>query len=390
MRFSLKKWGLSLLAIILLAALIVVRLWPDGYYGNADFPHVHDEHCYHPEDGGTLVLDAFVTVPYYRMLGEPDVPLRDYGLDPPQKTIAVNDEVYLGIGGMTIDGYAYYMLTGGRVYIVDADVINELIYQLNAYRIPALWHGEPGNRPALTEISVVGRYTVIRNELDDYAPLGLSRYELVYPFSHVCNDDSVRVKVLSGINAIDLDEIADDVEMTPAHTLKLKAEGFERTIYIGGIAPCGGRYLMLEGDDTVYIDKFGDYGFLEVTPLDLTFGLAFWLYRIDDVDSITVTDNGRLRTLPEDISEMNWRRFFVHVLNFSIAGISDNYGDFTCKVTLNMVDGSVRELRFARQNERQLAVSVDGAEAVFVCNIRDWQQIIEDLDALDAGRMIRE
>jgi len=431
-----RKWGLPLLAVILFAALAIVSLWStdNGNNGGSVVAPTHGPAGHlpgymifiepdlvkavelTPKNGAAFTIysknneffigDDFdpeeisitahyaTTLPYYRMLSDlaPEISLSDYGLDPPELTITINGEITFSIGGMTLDGGAYYMLMDGNIFIVDYEIAEQLLLPLNAYRIRRLWLGEPGDRPALTEISVVERYTIIRNDIDDEAPLGLSRYGLIYPFSFVCNDDAVREKVLSGINAIDLDEIADDVELIPSlcHTLILKAVDFEQTLYIGGVAPNGGRYLMLKGNDTVYIDNFGDYGFLDVTPLDLTYGLAFWLYRIDDVESITVTDNGQIRPLPEDISEINMRRFFVHVLNFSVAGMAEGYGDFNCRVTLNMVDGSVRELRFARQNERQLAVSIDGAEPIFACNIRDWQQIIEDLDALDAGRGIRE
>jgi hypothetical protein len=385
----LQKWGLALLAALLLVTLLIVKLWPDE-----DDIHIHNEFCGHLSDsGGVVSVNKNITIPYYRMINDVSVPLSDYGIN--------SDDSFV-TGNKTLDGNAYYALIDGNLYIIDAFVIEELLTLLDTRYIPDLWHGELGDRPALTEISLLAPlyppsftsvrkgYTIIRNELDDSAPLGLSRFELVYPFSHVCNDDSVRVKVLSGINSMDLDEIADDVQLLPesCHTLKLKAAGFEQTIYIGEAAPCGGRYLMLEGDDTVYIDKLGDYGFLDIMPLDLTFGLPFWLYRIEDVERITVTDDGQLRTLPENISDMSWRRFFAHVLSFTVAGMAADYGDFDNKITLYMNDGSMRELRFARQNERQLAVSVDGKEPIFVCSIRDWQQIIESMDTLDAGRGI--
>ncbi|MCL2080639.1 MAG: DUF4340 domain-containing protein [Oscillospiraceae bacterium] len=429
---------LAALALVLLAALVIVRVWPERDGGRDGYDHVQNHGGYMvymdtslvetvafvPRDGAAFTItakdggfwvgedcdseEAAVTalyasaLPYYRMLDGGEAPLGDYGLDPPELTVTVNGEITFHIGGATLDGNAYYMLMNGNVFTVDWELAEQLLLPLNAYRIRELWPGGPGERPLLTEVSlstpqlwsVYGGYTIIRNELDDDAPPGLSRYELTRPVSFVCNDDAVRTKILNGITAIDYDEIADGMEpLSPAfcHTLRLKAEGFELALYIGGEAPDGGRYIMPEGGDTVYIDKLGDYGFLDVTPLDLTYGLAFWLYRMDDVESITVTDGGRVRAAPEGTSEINMRRFFAHVLNFSVAGMIDgDYGDFDRRITLHMTDGSARELSFARLNERRLAVSVDGAEPVFACNIRDWQQIIEDLDALEAGRGIRE
>lgn len=353
-----------------------------------------------PEELETTVLYASA-LPYYKALGAPDAPLDDFGLETPEMTITIDGEITFSIGGMTLDESAYYALMNGEVYIIDTEYAWQLLLPQDAYRLRELWQGEPGDRPALTEItlglplisSMSGGYSVIRNNLGDDAPLGLSRYELVSPVQFPCNDDSVREKLLSGIYSIDLDEIATGIELfsVMCHTLTLKAEDFEQTLYIGGVAPNGGRYLMLEEDGIVYIDMLGDYSFLNVAPLDLTYGLAFWLYSMDDVKSITVFDNGRKRILPEDISDINMRRFFVHVLNFSVAGNAiATESEYVHRIVLNMFDGSTRELRFAQQNERQLAVSVDGGAAVFACNIKDWQKIVEDLDALDAGKGIRE
>lgn len=358
-----------------------------------------EDNC-NPEELYTTVLYA-VTLPYYKALGAPEAPLSDFMLDTPAMTITINDEITFSIGGMTIDESAYYVLMDGEVYTVDPEVAQQLLLPKEAYILRELWSGEPGDRPAFTEIKISlplissqsGGYEIIRNEVDDDAPLGLSRYELTSPMQFSCNDDVVREKVISCIQSIDLDEVAVGVELFygECYTLTLKAENFDKTLYIGGVAPNGGRYLMLDEGGTVYIDMLGDYSFLDVTSLDLTYGLAFWLYNMDDVESITVVDNGRERFLPDDISDINARRFFVHVLNFSVAGRAlSTESESDNRIVLKMVDGSVHELRFSQQNERQLAVTVDGEATAFACNIKDWQKIIEDLDALDAGKGIRE
>ncbi|MCL1819881.1 MAG: DUF4340 domain-containing protein [Oscillospiraceae bacterium] len=287
-----------------------------------------------------------------------------------------------------------YLLRDGEVIKPDDEHDEEFDFW-EADDLPSFWHGELGDRPALTEITLTlpssQTITIIRNDLDDEAPLGLSRYQLVSPISFMCNDDRVRTMLINTISSIDFDDVAADVEFAEELSLELKAEGFERTLFIGEKTPNGGRYIKLKGDDTVYIDLLGDYSFLDITPLDLTYGLAFWLYKFDDVENIIVTDDGRERHVPGDTSDINMRRFFSHILNFSIAANAlESADDFRRKITLEMTDGSTRELRFARQNERQLAVSVDGATPVFACNIKDWQKIIEDLDALDSGKGIRE
>lgn len=428
---------LSIAAVILLAALAAVTLLPmlnpkeeiaaddhdhGGYLTYTDFSLVktvtftpkdgeaftitaRDEGFWLGDDGNLEELEATVlyasTLPYYKALGVPDTPLDDFGLETPNMTVIIDGKITFSIGGMTLDESAYYALMDGEVYIIDPEYALQLLLPRDAYRMRELWQGETGDRPALTEItlslpltsSMIGGYSVIHNELGDDAPLGLSRYELVSPVQFSCNDDAVREKLISSIYSIDLDEIAAGVELFSGicHTLTIKSEDFEQTLYIGGVAPNGGRYLMLEEDGVVYIDMLGDYSFLNVTPLDLTYGLAFWLYSMDDVESITVFDNGRERTLPEDISDINMRRFFVHVLNFSVAGnIIATENDYAHRIVLHMTDGSTHELRFAQQNERQLAVSVDGNEPVFACNIKDWQKIIQDLDNLDAGKGIKE
>lgn len=357
-------------------------------------------------DGGdteemSLTVSYAAALPFLTALGPPAAPLADYGLDPPVMSVVITaaDGVYgLSIGDEALSGDSVYVLSGGVLYLADSELTWRLTLPERAYRVRKLWPGEPGDRPLLTKISVdrpwssqsASGLTVIRNDLDDDAPIGLSRYQMVSPVEFICNDDLVRTKILNGVLSIDFDEIAeDDIEFGLSAVLSIEAEDFEVTLTVGGEAPGGGRYLMKDG--IVYIDRLGDYGFLDVKPLDLTYGLAFWLYRFDDVKRITVTENGVVRTVPEDTSEINHRRFFAHVLNFSVVAEATVFEiDESNKVTLEMTDGSVRELIFTRQNERQLAVSIDGARPAFACNIRDRQLIIDGLDILDAGGSIRE
>ncbi len=385
----------------------------------------------------SVLSSTALTLPALEDLGTPTAPLADYGLDTPQLTITLTTpqdaQIRIWLGAQTIDGFAYYAMAQGNknavaqsltfaetshLYLIDAELAASLLLPKEAYRTRQLWPGEQGERPQLTHIRIqpynASPTSIVLRELASDNALGISQYSLSDPFSFPCRTDAVRVRIMDGLFAIDLDEVVT------AHPASLSeygldhpdivtlegTDGFHVTLRIGGAAPTGGRYLMKDDDPVVYLDRLGDYGFLSVTPLDLTYALALWLYAFEDVAKISLTTPDGVYQLTSDmasclleapdgnrsdVSNLNARRLFRHVLNVSVAALAETTTDNSATVVaLHMKDGQTHTLTFTPQNVRQLAVSIDGAPPQFACNITDLQQIQRDFGRLADGLGIPE
>ena|GEM_PF-2456535 len=342
----------------------------------------------------------------------------DFGLDPPLMGVDVGDAARLAIGDLNPSRTAYYVheLETGGLYLIDAEIGDRLTLPRSAYIKRQLWPGPAGDRPALAEIAYMDGAGGFRIERYARGDLELPEYRMTAPFAFLCGGDAVRSKVLAGILDIDLDEyVCPWEDRDPDHgfgsglgerELLLIPDEYRDSpisLTVGGPAPGGGRYVAHGGH--VFIDRFGGYGFMDVTPLDLTYGVPFWLYPIGDVKRAEVAaDTGVWRidmdhasnrftlTAPDgdviDAPELSARRLFARILNFSVAGDAAGYGGSGVQmtVTLYMADGALHELRFYETvNARMAPVSADGAEPVFACNIKDLQAVLEALELISRG-----
>ncbi|MCL2084763.1 MAG: DUF4340 domain-containing protein [Oscillospiraceae bacterium] len=398
----------------------------------------------HPRIDGAAELAALAyvsTLPAYELLdtsGGDEITLSEFGLDPPSMEITVSGadgrRVNFMIGDPAPSQTAYYVFVteadegvsqarAGVLYLIDAEAGDQLTLPFSAYIRRRLWPGEPGDRPELTRIAVQNGelgYVIERVTAEDDSPYGAS-YRIAEPLEFLCNADAVRSKVLSGILQIDFDEYVCDADDYPAGEAALEElYGFgARALYleygeggagerielrVGGEAPGGGRYLMSKG--AVYIDRLGGYGFLDVTPLELTYGVPFWLYRMDDVRSVEITagtreywrldigDKKYALTLTDgsvvEMEELSARRLFSRILNFSVAGMADEYQyDHQIKIVLFMDGGASHTLYCGSTgNARLLGVEIDGVSTGLACNIKDLQAVLEALETASMGLII--
>jgi hypothetical protein len=355
------------------------------------------------EDDMRTTMSYAADVPFDEVLGEISKGrYAEFGLDNPAMKITLNAQTEFLVGDLNLSGGAYYVLSDGALFLVDAEIAETLIVPKNGFRALSLW-GDSDELPVFDSISI--RPSPVRSVTID--PLLLYRissyYDDKFPGAEFvledlnvpCSDAAVKDLILAGIYAMDLDEIAvEDASEMDANglfeygllhtdTLSVVFGKIVKMISIGGEAPGGGRYLKISDDDAIYIDRLGYYGFLDVRPINLCYGMTF-------VNSMTIRD----RT-----SKLNSASVYFNndgdITLLDVKKVSDELAAALKNISVYAMRGrpepalsyfqpdSDITIVFAKmENERLIGVSTDGEDPYFACNINDFSAVVAELEAM--------
>ena len=352
------------------------------------------------------------------------------------KTDKGTEEKEIHFGKMTSLKDSYYAVMKGdnTVYAVSKITVEKLM-------TPELQYRELSFFPTYLDVekqtvNASGSITYIRvrnpgNDSDievkyrtdaemDGLPVGSTRYYLTMPVKSDCNDTNVEEKLVNIAAAIQVSAVVEDDPEdlkkygldTPIDVWMKNTDGQE-IHYLIGKTNGETAYAMVEGTNTVLVVGGFSPTLANLNYVDYMFKLV-WIHSIDKVKTIVYDMNGDKRLLEirenkkddkgkvvafdavldgRPISETNTRRLFSRMLSMIILGDLDQKVDITDKkadytFTVNMIDGSVSELKLYALNERQYAASVDGAEASFYINVSDIRNLEKAFDYVAKGEEI--
>lgn len=341
--------------------------------------------------------------------------LSAYGLSDPQGRLTAtykdgSTETLL-VGGLTLNGDAYYVKTEGAdaVYTIYAAAGTALLTHERDMRmylelLPTSDDTNDPNahvqdikltRPDGTSIAL-HRLT---EEEQEHSAYMASTFRLDADGSYNSNSDTIHDAFIGPACAITYYGVEEDNPKnlskygldTPYRLELLDTDGDNHVILIGSEGE-NGRYIMVEGVNTVLLSN-SDYSFLEVDKLDLL-SMLFWIYNIDDVTKVEYDLKGERHTLlinsdsdndvfeasldNGEIVDENARRLFMRAMWITVAGevtsdMTIGQPEYTIKMTMR--DGTINVMELCPINGRQLAVRVNGA-GQFYTNIKDIENLI--------------
>lgn len=231
-----------------------------------------------------------------RLMTDAPENLADYGLDAPTVTVtaegADGTQYAIYLGSPVLDKTAYYFKTNrsDSVYTMNAIDCGLLFSRITAFRSTVLFDRD---NEALTEILVKGghNYHFVKRTQDD-STFSVSQWAMQSPY--VANTalmefyNNVQLKAASLI-AYDFIDGADPAAYgfaAPRYTVTLTDSETTR-FYVGGDGPEGYVYVMLEGDNTIYVVDSAGLAYLSADPLTIM-DKHTALFYVDDVQRLTL------------------------------------------------------------------------------------------------------
>ncbi len=381
---------------------------------------------YRPEELRTVAAAA-VSVTGRLLTPEPpgEELLADWGLRPPAVVWSVTAggrTVTLELGGKTPLGDGWYARVADAepIYVIPAETGAALSRREPELRDLRFWPdlsdyaGDLG--AAVRRVRVVGRETYAFRRLadDELDPLEPARFLVTEPVTHRANDYSLNERVIDALANIRPSLVIEDEPsdlkkygLDEPYSLEVElADGVTRRLLIGGFWPGSsfpGRYVMIEGKNSVLVDEMRNYQFLNLHTPEILSKLL-WIYPIEEVSTVTIELPDATRVLAfswegealrvsldgREILDTNGKRLYAALLQLTLADRAGEQpvGEPVLRVTLHFWDGRQAVMALFPVNERYLAAKIDGAPAEFTVARASVAAFLEKLRIVDNGGKI--
>ena len=357
-----------------------------------------------------------------------------YGLDKPWFTVRLTFdggrvlELYLGNATPTDNNYYCTTNESKDVYTLGNYVVGLITRSDIDYRNITLFpvYEDDDIYANINYVKLTQRDgTVIEIRLEDtdnMGPLNVtsSAYYMLQPVEGSCNDTIVKEDVMDVVAALTSSSVLCDITEdeypeygfdNPAALEMTDVDGNRVSILVGKKYSSSQYYVMLEqSPETVILCPAEAFAWLDLNYITLMNRIT-WYENITNIDHITydldgteyvlsmthgtrTTDDGKEKATVEatlngdPISETNARRLFVRTLNFRIIGDipSDaKTGKAMYTITMTLLDGTERPMKFYKLNERQFAVDIEGTMQFYVYK-KNITTLLDAFDTVLAGK----
>jgi len=242
---------------------------------------------------------------------------------------------------------------------------------------------------------------------------GSTSYLMLQPVEAEANDNVVQADLLAKITGLKPGSIQsiqpDDLSaygLDKPSALTVTTDDWSGTLLIGNHdAGLGGRFVMLEGYNTVLLDTHGDYSFLNVSFSQLRSPLV-WIHNISDVASVTFELDGVMRKLlmvhntddrsvtgsldDIELSDNNIRGLYVAALSITQSGETDSSipADYlpVYRITMNFIDGGNENIELYQIRDTQFLIVHNGKNTgLFITRMSLQQNLLSRFEIIDTG-----
>jgi len=358
----------------------------------------------------------------------PDEDMEQFGFDDPLLvwTIRTDDAAYTlemggqsGGGGET--GGVYIREAGSNdVYILPyatAQAFTRAEYELRILQFLPEYQSSQEATEALIKFEVNGArepFALRRlNEEESEENSLAAMYQFTAPTTWFCDSFYINKELLTPLYTLGFGAVVEDdpedlaqYGLDEPYSIALAdINGWEATLLIGAEYENGsGRFVMLEGVDTVFYDGGGDYSFLNINYTSLINKL-FWIYNIMDVSRVDYEFGGVRHTLTYDVtedefngtydgqpvSEDNGRRLYIRTLQINLYDKMDDgeqAGDRYGAIAVTLRDGTTHTMELYTVSSRVYSVRFDGDDIRLTVHKEIIDKLIGLFDIIDRGDTI--
>lgn len=346
-----------------------------------------------------MAVTAFMGVYAIKEVGTDITNLADFGLDNEEKTAIIHTtdgtECTLILGNQLSVDSSYYLMKKGSntVYTVSSSTASAILKIPNDYR--------ETNRGGV-DVATLEELVISKNgekiiefkkfsENDEISVIDMVDMKMTYPYEEKIRSDLFETMIQPfsmPIEAIDFvnDDLSKAAEygLDKGYQIILKDAQRVHTLTLGDIAKDGTVYAMYNDMKNIFtMDPIVLYTIQGIKPFDFVRKFAH-IYIIDDVNSVTVTANGKTYTLAvqgdaenrkysingKTAGEEAFTKAFQEIIGMSFTGVVGDRSkatDVICEIIFNMKNGKTNKAVYRAYDDRNAMVTrPDGKENIIL------------------------